>query len=476
MKHIIIFIAVIGFYFSACNVPKELNPEKNISLPASYDGDTTQNSATLIDWHSYFKDPYLKDLIDTALVYNIDLQMANQRIFASRAQFVGARNELFPQINAAVSTGVTRFGDYTMDGVGNFDTNKSPNISEDQKIPNPIPDYYVGLQTSWEVNFTGKLQNRKKARFNRYLASEEGKKYLCTQLVAEIAQTYYELLVLDAELAIINSNIKLQEKGLEVVQIQKQSGRINELAVKQFKAQLYNFKALENSIAQDINTTENRLNTLIGRYPQKVARKDTLNAGDLPSFIQTGVPAALLQNRTDVLAAERELLASQLELKSARASFYPNLTITANMGMNAFKSALWFDPASLAFNVIGGLGAPILNRARVMQAYKEAYASKNEAFLKYQKTILTSVEEVSTQLNSLKNYQKVSEYKALEVKTLKEAVDISNELFVTGYANYVEVLIARQNRLLSEIQLAEALKQQYIASIRLYKALGGGWK
>jgi multidrug efflux system outer membrane protein len=191
--------------------------------------------------------------------------------------------------------------------------------------------------------------------------------------------------------------------------------------------------------------------------------------------LASGVPSALLKNRMDVQQAEKEFVAAKYDFKSTKGAFYPSINITASVGANAFKSALWFDPASLAYNVLGGISAPLLNRPGLMNNYRNAYAAKNEAFLKYQKTVLTSVEEVSTEMYRLQSYQKVSSFKAEEVKTMNEAVSISNELFVTGYANYMEVLIARQNRLNSELELTEARKQQFISTIFLYKALGGGW-
>lgn len=467
----------IGITLAGCSLPQNLAPTAYPSLPEAHTDKPGPNADSLnLNWKTYFKDPYLVQLIDTALLFNPDLQKANQRIYASRAGYISNKNLLLPQVNLAVSTGVTRFGDYTMDGVGNFDTNKSSNIREDQKIPNPVPDYYAGVGASWEVNFTGKLRNKKRAAINRYYASEEGRKLLTTQLVAEIANTYYDLLALDTELQIIKKNIALQDKGLEIIQIQKQSGRINELAVKQFKAQAYNFKSLEAQIKQEIVNAENYLNYLSGRYPQSVARKSSLDTLDLPNMIMAGVPANLLQNRPDIAKAEKELDASEFELKSAKASFYPSLNITANMGYNAFASALWFNPASLAFGLLGSLSAPALNRNQVMLNYRNSYVEKNQAILEFQKVMLQAMQEVSTYMNRCKNYKEVASYKSQEVKTLTEAVDISNQLFVTGYANYLEVLLASQNKLASEIQLAEARKEQFKASVMLYRSLGGGWK
>lgn len=479
MKNRKLFLYTMMFVAVAysCGVPKDLNTEQRIVTPEVFRVDSmTDTTHRTINWNEYFKDSYLLGLIDTALTNNPDLQAATQRIYATRANLVAAKNAMLPQVNAAVSTGVTRFGDYTIDGVGNFDTNKSININEKQKIPNPVPDYWAGLTTSWEVGFTGKLQNRKKAQYNRLLASEYGKHYLTTQLVSEVARLYYELLTLDTELEIIKRNISLQEQANEVISIQKQSGRINELAVKQFEAQVLKSKSLESMKLQEIVETENALNTLLGRYPQKIYRKDTIDVGDLPVMLKSGVPAHLLRNRPDIQQTEKEYVASTYQLKSAKALFYPNITIQSNVGVNAFKSSLWFDyPASLAYGILGGISAPLLNRNQVMANYRNAFADKNEAFIKYRKSVLSGVEEVSTEMNRMKNYQRVSQLKTAEVETLRQAVSISNELFLTGYANYIEVLMVRQNSLESELQLAEAHKQQFFSSIFLYKALGGGW-
>lgn len=475
-NYFLYLLMIVGIAYS-CGVPKDLNTDHKIVTPEAFRIDSMADTThQKINWNAYFKDTYLLGLIDTAISNNPDLQAANQRIYAARANLMAAKNAMLPQINAAVSTGVTRFGDYTIDGVGNFDTNKSINIDEKQKIPNPVPDYWAGLTTSWEVGFTGKLKNRKKAQYNRLLASEYGKHYLITQLVSEVARMYYELLTLDTELEIIKRNISLQEQANEIITIQKESGRINELAVKQFEAQVLKSKSLESMKLQEIVETENALNTLLGRYPQKIYRKDTIDVGDLPVMLKSGVPAHLLRNRPDIQQSEKEYAASTYQLKSAKAMFYPNIMIQSNVGVNAFKSSLWFDyPASLAYGVLGGITAPLLNRNQVMANYRNAYAEKNEAFLKYRKSVLSGVEEVSTEMNRMKNYQRVSQLKTAEVETLRQAVSISNELFLTGYANYVEVLIVRQNRLESELQLAQAHKQQFLSSIFLYKALGGGW-
>ena len=481
LKHIFLMCAgglVLSAAFTACSVPQQLTTPASPEYPANYglrQTDTTQ--AENIQWKNYFKDKALIQLIDYALAHNIDKLIADQRAYAMRAQFIMSRNYMFPSVNAATSTGVTRFGDYTIDGVGNFDSNRSTNISEKQRIPQPIPDFMIGFTTEWEVNLAGKLRNRKKAAYQRWMAGEEGRHLIATQVVSEVARLYYELLALDTELEIIRKNIGIQERALEIVDIQKQSGRINEAGVKQFKALLLKAKALEVEIQQEIVVVENSLNSLMGRFPQRVVRKDTIDVNDLPQLLKVGVPANLISNRPDVRAAEREFFATRYDLKAARAAFYPNIMINGNFGLNAFSSDLLFEtPASLAYMLIGGLTMPLINRNQITAHYRNAFVTSNQSFFQFQRAMLRGVEEVNTEFNKLQNYKRVAEFKLQEVSELKQAVDISNELFLTGYASYMEVLLTRQNRLESELQLTEANKEQFMAAIQLYKALGGGWR
>jgi NodT family efflux transporter outer membrane factor (OMF) lipoprotein len=472
---VVIFISVMLW---SCATPSQLATPDKIEVPQNYQfasGDSL-SKAELPKWNKYFKDSLLVALIDTAIKNNPDMRIADQRLYAAGAQFRSAKQALAPTINAAVSTGVTRFGDYTIDGVGNFDTNLSPNIRTEQRIPNPVPDYFVGAAMTWETGLFGKMRNRKKAAYNRFIGSKEGKHLIQTQVVAQVAHLYYELLAYDMELEIIRKTVSVQQQALEIINIQKQSGRINELAVKQFKAQLYDFQSHESIKMQQIIAVENALNELLGRYPQPIIRKDTLLLADLPDLLQTGVPVSLLQNRPDVRQSEREWMASTADMKSAKAALYPNIMIDARVGYNGFNAPLLFDPASFAYMIAGGLLMPVLNRNVLVAQHRVAFAQKNQSFYDYRKSMLRAVQEVQTELSKVQNYKNVSNFKSQEVMALRDAVNISNELFYTGFATYIEVLLARQNRLRAELELADTYKEQFKASVQLYKALGGGWQ
>src|SRR6478735_10118769 len=226
---------------NSCKLPKELSGTDTLKTTAKFTDipDSTQAKINVPAWRNFFQDSLLVTLIDTAINNNIDLKIATYRIFKAQADLNFSRNALYPNLDAKATFDATKYGDYTQNGVGNYDLNLSPNISKDQKIPSPaVPDAFLGLQTSWEISFAGKLRKRKEAAYNNYLSSQHGRQFVQTQMVSNVARLYYELLAIDNELKIIRKNLDLQTKALEIVDIQKQGGQVNELAVKQFKVQL----------------------------------------------------------------------------------------------------------------------------------------------------------------------------------------------------------------------------------------------
>lgn len=473
------FACIIGLtLLSSCRLPQDLSGTDQLRTSKSfaYIPDSVQTDQDLPAWRDFFKDQYLVALIDTAIRTNLDLKVAVQRIYQAQAGFRYSRQLFFPTVNARAGLGTTRFGDYTVDGVGNFDTNLSNNITEEQRIPGPVPDLFLGLETSWEAGFAGKLRNRKRAAQARYLSSQFGRQHVQTNVVAGVARLYYELLALDNEIKIVRQNQELQQQALDIVGIQKQSGQINELAVKQFQVQLLQTKAIEAELVQMATATENQLNFLLGRFPQRIPRADTLVIASQLEVVTTSLPAQLIQNRPDIRQAEQQLRANEAQLKAARASFYPGLNLSGFVALNGFNPSFFFNPASLAYTATGSLTAPLFNRNAIRNEYWMQAAEKKQAFYNYQQTVLQGASEVSSFYNRMMGYQRVGDFKQQEVAELKTATVIANDLFLTGYANYLEVLMVRRNVLEAEIQYAEANKEFLHAYVDLYKALGGGWR
>jgi outer membrane protein, multidrug efflux system len=468
-----ILLAVV-LITSSCKILQPVKMPDNLKSPEAFTAGAGE-SIGKISIKNFFTDNNLINLINQALVNNPDLKIAHQRIEIARAHLMFSKNSLLPAIGINTSAGVRRYGDYTMDGVGNFDTNFSDNIGSDKRIPNPVPDYFLGLQSSWEIDIWGKLRNQKRAAYARFMSSQQGRQLITTQLVSEIATLYYELIALDAELEIINKNVKLQEVAVEMINIQKEGGRATELAVKQFTAQLVNTKALEYQVAQEIVRIENSINFLLGRYPQPIERGNSIQKQELP-LAGTGVPSEMLERRPDIRQAELELIAARADLKAARAAFFPTLRIDAHSGFQAFNTAFLLTPASLAFGAIAGLATPVFNQRALMAGYNTNIAGNYHAHYNYQKSILNGFREVVTNLKRIENYEKINQLKTQEVDMLHEAVAISKDLYFAGYASYLEVITAQKSVLEAEIQQNQSRKEQLISTVELYRALGGGWE
>ncbi|WP_262697173.1 efflux transporter outer membrane subunit [Fibrisoma montanum] len=476
-KFIIPLISVVmAGSLGGCRIMHNPAPTPVMSVPTSYAGG--QDSASIGDrpYRTLFADPNLVALIDTALARNPDLRIALQRIEIARANYDISQGVLLPQVDAVVSAGVDRYARYSLNGVGNFDTNLSENITGPNVIPNPTPDYFVGFRASWELDIWGKLRNQRRAAYTRVLASQEGRNLIITNLAADVARFYYTLLALDAELEIIRENEALQRRAVELVEVQKAAGRVTELAVQQFRAQLLNTRSLEGRVRQDIVRTENQLNALLGRYPQPITRGESIEKQQLPPVVAAGIPSQLVRRRPDIRQAERELEAANVDVAVAQAQFLPSLNLTPYAGLNAFRASVLVNPQSLALGVLGSLTAPVFNRRFLKGNLRAVEAQSREAYYGYQRAILTGVSEVVTSLKGLENFRNVADLQTQEVAVLRQAARTSDDLFGTGYATYLEVITAQRSVLDAELSLINTKQAQFLSLIDLYRALGGGWQ
>lgn len=460
---------------TSCQMPKVLR-QTNPTMPATFDKRTDTVGIAGQSWRTFFADEPLVALIDTALAGNLDLLAATQRIEQARATVDYTRGFLAPQVSAVASAGVDRYGRNTLNGVGNFDTNLSENVRGDLVIPNPTPDFFLGARSSWEIDIWGKLRNRRKAAYLRLLASEEGRRAIVTGLVADVARHYYTLLALDGESEIIRKNIDYQSNALELVRVQKQAGRVTELAVQQFAAQLLDTRSRQAQVQQQIIETENRLNRLLGRYPQPIRRGQSLQTRELPGQVAAGLPAQMLLRRPDIRQAERQLRAAHVDVDVARAEFLPSLNLTGYVGLNTFRLNTLLNPASLATGLLSGLSAPVFNRRFMLANYRGSVAQSQEAFYRYRQTIVDSFSEVANGLRGLENYRDVAELQTEQVQTLTNGVNTANDLFRSGYATYLEVITAQRNVLEAELNLINTKRAQFLTLTDLYRSLGGGWQ
>lgn len=482
---------------SSCKVTSGLQLPGNRSIPSAFNskGDTLSVAAlrdtsysanhTVFDTavlgnlspQDFFRDPVLRRHIDTALANNQDYKIALQRVEQARGALRSTRGPLMPTVNSVVGAGVDRFGRYTMNGVGNFDSNLSPNVTGNLRIPEPTPDFFLGFRASWEIDLWGKLRNKKQAAANRLLATEEGRNWIKTQLVTEVARHYYMLLGLDAERAIILRNIGLQETTVELVRAQKSGGRSNELGVQQTLGLLLKTRAAEFEINQLITETEARLNLLLGRYNQSVERGDSLMKQRLPQQIHVGIPANTLLRRPDVKAAYHELNASLADADAAQAALYPSFNINPYLGLNAFAVGTLFSlPASIATGLASGLVLPSLNRLSLTGERNVAKSQAVERFHAYERTMLTAYAEAFISMKRIQNYRQVNALRRREVVAQERALTAGNELYMAGYADYLELLTAQRSLVDAELGVALSRKEVMLGLVDLYRALGGGWQ
>jgi len=465
-------IIISSMLMTSCAVPKPMIATQTASLPETYDGSSDTSNIAKIGWKSFFNDPVLIALIDTAVLNNLDILMTIQEIEIAKSRVRLTSGKLLPTVNTGFGAGVEKVGRYTSQGAGDA----SANITPGEGVPAALTSFRIGFEASWEADIWGKLKNARKSAFANYLSSVEGKKWVTTNLIAEVANSYYELVSLHAQLNIITESITLQNKQLDIVKAQKEAGVVSELAVKQFEALVYNAQNQEYNLLQNITETENKLNLLLGRYPQKI----TVRAGftqPLPTAIQIGLPSQLLKNRPDIQQAAFALTASKLDLKVASAEFYPSLNLGAGFGFNAFKPKYLFrSPESIMYSLLADVAGPLINKSAIKAEFANANALQIEAAYQYQRVILNGFIEVANQVSNMQNLQASFQIKTKEVNALISSVEVSSDLFKYARANYLEVLSVQRDALISKLELVDIKKQQYNAVTNLYKSLGGGWE
>ncbi len=442
-----------------------------LPVPATEDPQMMGANSAQLNWMQFFNDPMLVCLIEQALTGNQELRILNEEIQIANNEVMSRRGEYLPFVNLGLGAGVEKSSEYSTQGA----------VEEQLTLPNgddfsdPLPDFMVAANIKWEVDIWKKLRNAQKAAAMRFLGTQEGRNYIVTRLVAEIAEDYYELLALDSRLEILDKTIEIQERSLEIAKAKKDAGRGTELAVQRFEAEVRKNQSMKLIIEQQIVEVENKINFNVGRYPQHVDRIST-NYIDLNLHaLSAGVPAQLLQNRYDIREAERELAAANLDIKVARARFYPSLGISAGVGYQAVNPKyLFLTPESLIYNVAGDLVAPLINKKAIRADYMSANSKQLQSIYNYQRTVLDAYTEVVNRISKVDNYGKSIEIKKQQLAALEASVDSANLLFQNARAEYVEVLLAQREMMEVRMVLVETKQEQLSAMVSAYQALGGG--
>ena len=464
---------LIILFLNSCVPTQKAIREENKEVPQQYKNQSsdTINSAS-VQWKDFFKDPKLVALIDTALANNQELNIMLQQITRANNEITVRKGEYLPFVNIYAGAEVEKVGEYTRNGA----VEHNLNVREDDEFPEPLTDFSVGLSASWELDVWKKLRNGKKAAVLEYLSTIEGKNFMVTNLVSEIASSYYELQALDNQLEIIEQNLDIQQNALKMIRLQKEAARATQLAVRRFEAEVYKNQSNKFKVQQSIVETENKINFLVGRFPQTIERDSDEFIGTPIDTIYTGIPSQLLANRPDIRQAEYELEASKLNVSIARANFYPSVGIKAGVGLQAFKTKyLTSTPESLLYSLVGDVVSPLINRNAIKAEYKNANSRQLQAVFEYEKAILNGYIEVANELSNISNLKESYRLKEEQVNALNESIELSIKLFKSARAEYTEVLFTQREALDSKIEIIETKRDQLLANVKLYQALGGGW-
>lgn len=468
----LLLLTILILVLGSCNIPKLSDRKESRTLPSSYFSTTDTTSVADMNWRVYFGDSLLAELIDTALVNNQELNIMMQEIEISRNEVRAKRGEYLPVVNLGAASGMEKAGRFTRNGA----VEEQLEVRPGEHFPEPLGDHMAGVYASWEVDIWRKLRNSKDAAVNRYLASVEGRNFMITNLIAEIASSYYELMALDNQLKIAEQNIVIQSNALNIARQQKEAAKVTQLAVNRFEAQLLNTQTLQYEIRQHIVETENRINFLTGRFPKPIKRSSDRFLNLQMDTVQSGIPSQLLANRPDIRQAELQLKACRLDVKAARAEFYPSVRLTAGVGYQAFNPAYLINPESMIYNLAGDLVAPLVNRNAIQANYRSAGAKQVQAVYVYEQTVVGAFVDVINQLSRIQNYSSGYQFKAKEVAILDQSVTIANNLFLSARADYSEVLLTQREALDSRMELVELQMKQQCARVSVYRALGGGWR
>lgn len=445
-KHNILLIVLICSLFSSCGIYKQYEREEMHFVDSLYRRMSVPSegySTATVSWDRMFTDPLLQEWIQTGLDYNTDLHVARLKVQEAEAALLAARWALLPG------------ADFNMQG----------------GLPG---QFSASLGASWQADIFGGLRNAKRRAQAALEQSEAYRQAVQTQLVATIAESYYTLLMLDEQLSISTRTMNTWDESIRTLEALKRAGKTNEAAVLQAKANKLGVEANILTLEKEILAIENSLCALVGIVPMPITRS-TLADQELPQSLSAGVPAELLSRRPDVRQAELALAQAFYAVNSARASFYPNVTLSGAIGWTTGNGNIVLDPGSLIANLIAGLSQPVFGRGVNKARLQAAQAQYEQAGYLFRQTLLDAGVEVNNALTMWQTAKKRVDLGKKQIVSLQAAVWNTQLLMKHGNADYLEVLTAQKNLLQAELTEASDRLDEIKSVINLYRALGGGY-
>jgi multidrug efflux system outer membrane protein len=450
-------VPLMGVLFTGCLMgPDYQRPP--VTTPEQYymaQGPAEAKSLADLPWWEVFDDPLLKSLVDEALKNGFDARIAAARVEESRARYGIEKSQYYPQL------------DYRL-GV---DRNKLPDIDGNDTEARTLYTANVGL--SWEIDLWGRIRRLNEAARAQYLASEDAQRGVLLSLTSDVATAYFELRELDVELEIARRTEVAFQDTYDLFKRRLEGGAASALETSRAEANLRGVTAQIPELERAIVAKENQINFLLGRNPQAIVRDEPMPP--LPPPIPAGLPSQLLERRPDVRVAEDQMIAANANIGAAKADFFPTLSLT---GLFGYASHDLNDLVSNGnFYTFGaGLLGPLFQGGRLKRQYEVVKAQWEQAKVQYEATVTNAFAEVSTFLTDRMKLETTVEQRTLGVAALQEAVRLANVRYLSGLSSYFEVLEAEQQLYPAENLLALSKRDQFLAVVSLYRALGSGWQ
>ncbi len=448
-----------------------------VDVPANYRGalapdiapaSTAPSTAPSIadeHWQTVFQDPALQRLIAEALASNLDLRIAAKRVLEAQAQAGITRSQQLPSINGSAGYSALQIPS-TLAGTKDNGT--------------PENSFFRGggpsASASWNLDFWGLYRRQTEAARAELLASEWGQRATRTTLIQSVAEAYFALRSLDAQLAITQNTIKARQDSLKLTQSLEQHGAGSLADVRQAEELLHAAQANLPDLRRQIAIEENTISVLLGHNPEEIDRGLPVDEQPHPEQIPVGVPSQLLERRPDVQQAEAKLVAANARIGVARAQYFPQISLTSLGGSASNQLNAIANASNAYWYAAGSISEPIFDGGRIRSNYHLSQAQEQEMLLEYQKTILNSLKDVSNSLVGYKETREQREEQSEQVKSAADAVRLARLRYSGGNTSYLEVLTTDTDLYSAQLLLAQAQQNEAASLVQLYAALGGGWK
>ncbi|MGH9821994.1 MAG: efflux transporter outer membrane subunit [Blastocatellia bacterium] len=465
---------IVASLLAGCTVgPKYNRPA--VKTPDVYrgtDASTPSGSNSLGDlkWFEVFKDDQLQGLIQTALVQNYDVRDAVARELEARANLGITRSDQSPQIGGSASLTSTQL---STEGSIILPKNQSGGFSITRT--RNFGSILLNL-ASFEVDIWGRLRRATEAARANLLASDENRKAVMTTVVSDVAAAYFDLLELDMELDIERRTLATRQHSLELIKTRNQGGVATMLDVRQAEELVYTAAVAIPNTELQIEQTENQITLLLGQNPGTVIRGHRLVDQEQPPPTPPGLPSSLIERRPDIRAAEQTLIAANADIGVAKAAYFPEISLTGFLGTESSQLSNLFTGATRAWNFVPQISQPIFTGGRIKSNVKFSQAQKQEALVQYEKAIQTGFTEVSNALIQQRRAREIRVQQELLVEAVRDRVRLAYMRYEGGVDTLLNALDADRELFSDELVLAQDRRNELLAAVQLYRALGGGWQ